>query len=266
MLQRSSMRMLLAIGLACLIGGAVTASGASTGAPPLELTFVGGHVPDPASPVGFSHTGTFTASGALCASGRMRTTETTGTTPADTTAVRLLTCDDGSGTATAVVFPIPSEHGGSGNWQLVSGTGAYEKLRGHGRFTSVATGGDPNNEFTIDFRSIWTGTADLDDTAPAVGIAAASAAKLRSTTGAYSVRLTLALHDDVDGNPVSYTLRVTAGGVELARRFGTARTTTVPMTLRVRPTARVKAVRLLLSAEDPVGNEATTGRSLRLPR
>jgi hypothetical protein len=261
MLQRSSMRMLLAIGLACLIGGAVTASGASTGAPPLELTFVGGHVPDPASPVGFSHTGTFTASGALCASGRMRTTETTGTTPADTTAVRLLTCDDGSGTATAVVFPVPSEHGGSGNWQLVSGTGAYEKLRGHGRFTSVATGGDPNNEFTIDFRSIWTGTADLDDTAPA-----ASAAKLRSTTGAYSVRLTLALHDDVDGNPVSYTLRVTAGGVELARRFGTARTTTVPMTLRVRPTARVKAVRLLLSAEDPVGNEATTGRSLRLPR
>ena len=264
--RRSMLTAALAVGLACLIGGAVTASAASTGAPPLELTFVGGHVPDPASPVGFSHTGTFTASGALCASGRMRTTETTGTTPADTTAVRLLTCDDGSGTATAVVFPVPSEHGGSGSWQLVSGTGAYEKLRGHGRFTSVATGGDPNNEFTIDFRSTWTGTADLDDAAPTVGVSGATATKLRRPTGAYSVKLALALKDDVEGNPVSYTLRVTAGRVELARKFGTAATTTLPLSLRIRPSARVKAVRLLLSAEDPVGNEATLSRSLRLRR
>jgi hypothetical protein len=102
--------------------------------------------------------------------------------------------------------------------------------------------------------------------APSIAIPTATATKLRRPSGAYALKLVVALRDDVEGNPVSYTLRVTAGGVELARKFGTATSTTLPLHLRVRPSARVKAVRLLLSAADPVGNEATFSRSLRLPR
>jgi hypothetical protein len=267
MLHRSSMRVgVLAVGLAGLICGAVTASTASATTPPFELTFVGWHEPDPASPAGFTHVGTFAASGAFCASGRIKTLSVTDSAPGNAQASRLLACEDGSGTATALVSPVQNEHGGIGNWRIVGGAGAYEKLRGHGTFTSVRTGGDPLNEFTLDFRSAWTGTADLDDAAPTVGVSTAAATKLRRPTGAYSVKLALALQDNIEGNPVSYTVRVTAAGVELARKFGTSETATLVLNLRIRPRARVKAVRLLLSAEDPVGNEATTSRSLRLPR
>ena len=266
MQRRSMWAGALAVALACPVGGAVTAGAASTAAPPFELTFVGWHEPDPASPAGFSHVGTFTASGGFCASGRVKTLSVTGYTPGNAQASRLLACEDGSGTATALVSPVQNEHGGIGTWRIVGGAGAYERLRGHGTFASVRTGGDPLDELTIDFRSAWTGTADLDDRAPTIGVSGAAAAKLRRPTGAYTVKLALGLRDDVEGNPVSYTLRVTAGGVELARKFGTAATTTLPLSLRIRPSARVKAVRLLLSAEDPVGNEATLSRSLRLPR
>jgi hypothetical protein len=84
--------------------------------------------------------------------------------------------------------------------------------------------------------------------------------------GAYSIKLALALRDDVAGNPVSYTLRVTTlSGTELARRFGTTADPTVPLTLRIyRP--RAKAVWLELDAEDPVGNAVSVSRALRLPR
>jgi hypothetical protein len=181
---------------------------------------------------------------------------------------RLLTCDDGSGTATALVVPLDSEHGGSGTWKIVSGTGRHEKLRGQGRFTSVRTSGDPLDHGTITFRSGWTGMADLDDVPPAIAFSSTSAAKLRRPDGAYSVKLALSLSDDAVGNAVSYTVRVTtSSGIELTRRFGTAGTRTVSMTMRVRPlSARTKTVRLVLSAEDPLGNEATISRSLRLPR
>jgi hypothetical protein len=241
--------------------GAAASFDARSSARPLELAFVGWHEPDPKSAAGFSHAGTFTASGALCSSGRMVTTEVT-----NARAIRLLSCDDGSGTVSAVVFSPQNEHGGSGSWQIVSGTGAYQKIRGHGSYTSVPTGGDPSNEVSITFRSSWSGIADLDDVAPEIGIARASAARLPGRARAYSVRLGLTLRDDVAGNPVSYTLRVTAGGLELSRRFGTATTPSVPLTLRITPRARVKVVQLHLAAEDPVGNGQFLSRSLRLPK
>lgn len=126
--------------------------------------------------------------------------------------------------------------------------------------------GDPDVSATIGFRSTWQGIVDADSVAPSIAIPTATATKLRRPSGAYALKLALALRDDVGGNPVSYTLRVTAGGVELARKFGTVESTALPLNLRIRPSGRIKAVRLLLSAEDPVGNEATTSRSLRLPR
>ena len=164
------------------------------------------------------------------------------------------------------MFSPQNEHGGSASWQIVGGTGAYQRIRGHGRYTSVRTGGDPSNEASITFRSTWSGVADLDDGAPEIGIAQARAVKLPGRARRYSLRVGLTLRDDVAANPVSYTLRVTAGALELARRFGTAATPNVPLTLRITPRARVKVVQLQLAAEDPVGNVRSLSRSLRLPK
>jgi hypothetical protein len=253
---------IVAIAASLALAGTAASSGARASARSLELTLIGWHEPDPNAGSGFSHVGTFTApGGVLCPSGRMTTTEVT-----MARAVELLTCDDGSGTASALVFSPQNEHGGSSSWQIVGGTGTYERIRGHGSYTSVPTGGDPSNEVTITFRSTWSGIADLDDEPPEIGIAQARAVKLPGRARAYSLRLGLTLRDDVAGNPVSYTLRVTAGGLELARRFGTASTPSVPLTLRITPRARVKVVRLQLAAEDPVGNGRSLSRSLRLPK
>jgi hypothetical protein len=253
---------IVAIMASLALAGAASSSGARSSARPLELVFVGWHEPDPKSPAGFSHAGTFAASGVFCSSGRTTTTEVT-----NARAIRLLTCDDGSGTASAVVFFPQNEHGGSGSWQIVGGTGLYQKLRGHGSYTSVATGGDPTNEVTITFRSTWSGIADLDDEAPEIGIARARAVKVPGRARVYSLKLGLTLRDDVAGNSVSYTLRVTAGGLEVVRRFGTATAPTVPLTLRITPrSTRVKVVQLHLAAEDPVGNGRSLSRSLRLPK
>jgi hypothetical protein len=41
---------------------------------------------------------------------------------------------------------------------------------------------------------------------------------------------------------------------------------TLPLTLRLHPSAHLKAVRLQLAAEDPVGNASSLSRTLRLPR
>ena len=92
-------------------------------------------------------------------------------------------------------------------------------------------------------------------------------AKLRRPAGAYSIKVALALRDDVEGNPVSYRLRVaTARGIELARRFGTATTGAVSMTLRIRPPDGARLVRLQLTGVDPVGNAVSVRRALSLPR
>ena len=90
--------------------------------------------------------------------------------------------------------------------------------------------------------------------------------KLRHAAGAYSIKIALTLHDDVEGNPVRYTLSASSGGLELARRAGTATTGELAMTLPVRPPAGAKTVRLLLTGEDPVGNAVTVIRAVKLPR
>ena len=84
--------------------------------------------------MGFWHVGKFTATGAFCSSGRATTLAVRGNTPADAEGTRLLTCADGSGSATALVVSIDSEHGGTGAWRIVSGTGEYsnEQTRGTG--------------------------------------------------------------------------------------------------------------------------------------
>lgn len=269
-----------ALGAVTATAGASQERGRSVAA--FELTFDGRHELDPEEtaawevPV-FDHVGSFTASGAFCSSGSMATT--TGYSES-WEATRVLTCADGSGSATAVVWTRSGEdgeHAGEGNWRLISGTGLYAKLRGQGTFVSSFTGGDWFDHGSITFRSRWAGVADLDDVPPTLEISGATATKLRRSKGAYSVEVALALGDDVEGNPVSYTLRAathpstrspgwTPEGFELTRESGTAEAGTVSMTLVVRPPARAKSIRLHLVASDPVGNERALSQALKLPR
>ena len=269
-----------AIGAIGATAGASQERGRAAG---FQLTFDGRHELDPeesadwGGPV-FDHVGSFTASGAFCSSGSATTT--TGYSEA-WEATRVLTCADGSGSATAVVWSrsgADGEHAGEGNWRLVAGTGLYAKLRGQGTFASSMTGGDWFDHGSIAFRSRWAGVADLDDAPPALAISSVTASKLRRPAGAYSVKVALALRDDVEGNPVSYTLRAathpstrtsgwTPEGFELARKSGTVDAGTVSMTLVVRPrNARTQSIRLHLVASDPVGNEGRLSQAVRLPR
>jgi hypothetical protein len=103
----------------------------------------------------------------------------------------------------------------------------------------------------------------------------ASATKLRRPAGAYSIRVVLSLRDDVEGNTVAYRLRVKEGP-EHARdrqlwwidtREGSTASGSVSMKLRVFPSSkRVRSVQLQLSGSDPVGNEVSLTRSVKLPR
>ena len=259
----------LALGVAGLVSaGAVVAVAARSAAPPFQLILDARHeeVPSDANyPLGLRHAGTFTSKAPFCESGSAVDVRL-GPADAPDTAIRLLTCADGSGTLTALVGSPQSEHQGTGMWSILGGAGRYAGLRGRGTYRSERVSGDPDVSATIAFRSTWQGILDADSVAPSIAIPTATATKLRRPSGAYALKLVVALRDDVGGNPVSYTLRVTAAGVELARKFGTAETSTLALNVRIRPSARIKTVRLLLSAEDPVGNEATRSRSLRLPR
>ena len=169
--------------------GAIGAAGGPAAPSSFELVFEGRHEVAADSPLGFWHAGKFTATGAFCSSGRATTLRVRGNTPADAEGTRLLTCADGSGSATALVISIDSEHGGTGTWRIVSGTGEYSKLRGRGTFRSTLTGGDLSDHGSITFRSSWTGVADRDDSPPSVAVSRASAAKLRGRPGSYVVTI-----------------------------------------------------------------------------
>ena len=116
------------------------------------------------------------------------------------------------------------------------------------------------------WRSALEGQVERDAVAPKITIASAQATKLSRPAGAYALRLRVALRDDVTDNRVSYILRASAGRVELARRVGTATTDVVSLTLRIRPPAGARTVRLQLTGEDPVGNAVSISRALMLPR
>ena len=255
----------LAVSFIGLTGvGAIAAVAGSAAPGSFQLVFDGGHKPDPDSPVGFRHVGPFTAAGAFCSSGSTATLGVTGTTPADAEATRLLTCQDGSGSATALVVSVDMEHGGSGAWRIISGTGQYAKLRGQGRFASVRTGGDPLDHGSITFRSTWTGVADLDDEGPALDISSASAAKLRRPKGSYLVRIAFSAQD-IPGNAVRYLITVGGGKFILASKVGATTSGTASTALRVRPAKTVRKLRLEITASDPLGNDSKVFRSVKLP-
>jgi hypothetical protein len=183
---------------------------------------------------------------------------------------RRYTCADGSGSLTLWSSRLDAEYttGSSGEWAIVDGAGLYEGLRGKGTYAGELLGGSSMDvSKPIVFRTVLRGVASADRTPPSISITSARATKVRRDPGSYLVRVALVLRDDVEGNPVAYSLKATEGPWYLDSTSGTTASGSVSTTLRVLTSStRVRSVNLHLLASDPVGNEGLIVRSLRLPR
>lgn len=255
---------LVGIGLAGVVAvSGTTALGARSVASPFELVVQG-------RAVDVILDGTFTSSAPFCESG------TATYAPHAGEYRELYTCSDGSGSLTFGFMPP----GDSGGWTIVEGSGRYASLRGKGNYSveNLGLGDGATWEFRATLQGLvdwgvepeWVAPTIADTVAPSVAFTSASVTKLRRPAGAYSIKVALALSDDVEGNTVAYMLRVTQSRahrlVVLASKEGTTASGSVSMMLRVVPGKRVRSVQLLLTASDPVGNEVSTTRSLKLPR
>jgi len=242
----------LAIAAIALFG----AGGAGADVPAsFQLVFDGKHN------AAFLHEGTFTASGSWCPSGSAADVSVDGATD---TAVRQFNCP-GGGTFTATVTPLPAEHGGTGTWQIVSGSGPLAELRGKGTFTSTRLSGSSDNPATITFRSTWQGAAAFDVVPPAVGVTKWSARKLKRPAGAYDVRLVLSL-TDTDG-PVSFVLQVVDPRKPLnsfVYKLGKTATGTATSAFRIKVPKKTRIVEIKIDASDAVGNESALAQKIRL--
>jgi hypothetical protein len=242
---------LLTVAALALLG--VGGAGA-TGPSPFHLVFEGRHNSQ------LLHEGTFTTSSPWCPSGSAADVSIDEST---LTAVRLFSCAAGAD-FTAKVSPLSAEHGGNGSWQIVAGSGPLADLRGKGTFSSVRTGGDPNDPATITFRSTWDGVADFDVAPPVIGLMSWRARKLHPS-GTYKVRLALSL-TDAGGGRVVYDLEVVdpkRPANLIAYKTGTANGSVI-RTFRIKVAKRRRAVRLEVDASDAVGNESALVRTVRL--
>jgi hypothetical protein len=250
-------RALLGAAVIVLAATAVPAAARTHAATEFQLVFDGKHTPS------LLHEGPFTTSSSLCPSGYA---VDTGVDSATESALREFTCSGSAGTFVARLGRLPAEHGGSGTWQILQGSGPLAALRGKGTWTSVRLSGTATDPASITFRSTWKGVADLDASPPTVAVSKRTVQKLKRPTGAYRLRLVLALQDD-GGGAVTYTLAVVDPRRPfdwLATRSGTTRSGIASFLLRVRPTKRTKALQLKVDAGDPVGNTTAFAASLRL--
>jgi hypothetical protein len=262
---------LVGIGLAGVVAvSAASALAARSATSAFELTLEGREVweVDGDALLSDDHRGTFTSRAPFCATG----TIDFGANPQG----RRFVCDDGTGSLTVSIAqpydPAPYLASWNTTWRILEGSGSYADLRGKGSLRGDLLDDEISDRGGwLTWRSTIEGVVDRDAVAPTLAIASAQAAKLRRPAGAYALRLGIALRDNLADNPVSYTLRVytrrvSAGGHLLAERLGTAGTDPVSMTLRIRPPAGARAVRLVLSGSDPIGNQVSITRSLKLPR
>jgi hypothetical protein len=246
-----------------------TALAAPTEASPFELTIeYGGEDPwwEFPSP---QHEGTFAARAPFCRSG---TVVELGTL--DPWGVKYrFTCHDGSGSVVVssadVLFPWLDPlwlEPWTTTWRIVEGTGRYVDLRGKGSLRSEILVADPDGRFTL--RSTLQGIAAEDAVAPTIGFSSVEVTKLRRPGGAYSLKLEIALRDNLEGNPVSYTLRVTpaTSARELASSFGTTQAGAVSVTMRTPRVYGLRAMLLRLTASDEVGNESSVSQVVKLSR
>lgn len=247
----------LSAAAAATVAIAVPTAVSRTNASEFGLVFDGKHAPS------LLHEGPFTTTALFCPSGYAVDTSVD---PATESALREFTCSGAKGTFTARVGRLPAEHGGSGTWQIVEGSGPLVDLRGKGTWTSVRLGGNPLDPSTITFRSTWTGTADLDATPPTVAVTKRSVQKLRRPKGVYRLRIVVSLTDK-GGNAVAYNLAVIDPRRPfdwLATKSGATSSGTASFSLRVRPTKRARILQLKVDASDPVGNTTAFATTLRL--
>jgi hypothetical protein len=235
------------------------------------LVFNGAHEDVPISdnyPLGLKHVGTFTSSAPFCDAGSGADMVLDGPDK-NNHASRLFTCADGSGSVTLWVDTVGREHDASsvGAWHILAGTGRYADLRGMGTFRGEFVSGDPVCcAASVVFRSTMKGVADNDTVAATVVVSSAKATKLRRPVGAYSVRLALSIHDNVEGNQVAYSVTATSGGAILANRVGSTASGSASVTLQVHPRSTARTVALGIRTTDPVGNEGSISRTVKLPR
>jgi hypothetical protein len=250
MVRRTAVAITAVVSALALGGGAVQAPAASSGSETLVLNGI--------HPQGKPfHEGTFTATGVVCTAG---TFQGTAYSPSrNGTGFRTFTCDDGSGTFDAVATGVDGEHasGTTGGWRVVRGTGAYVHVRGLGTWSNVSTGLDPPT-----FVSTWRGELEEDDVAPTLRIIGAAARRSRGSSVVVSFRLSA--RDAVAGDRVIYSVTVSAGTKQLARRAGSGGSATLALHVTPPRTTRVLAVHA--SATDRVGNTRTRSAIVALPR
>ena len=247
--QRSRAVLILVVGVLGLAGmGAGVSLARTSAASQFQLTLEGRHVSVPQSPdfpFAFMHEGTFTSREPFCAAG---------------------TFDDGSGTVDVWISPQVTEHDPPAvtSWRISGGAGSYTNLRGAGSARGELLTGTVGDPLSQTWRGAFTGSVAADAVAPTIAFTSAKVIKLRPAR-TYSIRLVVAIRDD--GNPVGYTMVVKGNGVELARKVGSTASGAVTLTVRVRtPNARLRTLRVQVTATDPIGNERSLARSLTLPR
>jgi hypothetical protein len=241
-------------GIVVIVGLALAvASGAGAQAPPpFQLIFDGKHA-------GLMHEGTFTTSSAWCPSGSAADVSVE-----DETAIRRFSCA-GGGEFQARVSPLPGEHGGSGTWQIVEGSGPLADLRGKGTFISTRLTGSQNDPPSITFRSVWDGIADFDTSPPTVAVTSAKASRLKPRL-TYDVRLGLSLTDN-GSDVVSYVLQIAdvrKPSKALVYKLGRTTSAAVQSRFRIKVAKTTHALRIRIDATDAVGNAATLTRTMRL--
>jgi hypothetical protein len=238
---------------------AVRATAAPT---PFLLTFEGAHFLDSTLPHGLRHDGRFTASAPFCSAGRAYDARHDDGAEGSLAVYRMHTCDDGSGSFTAFMPAVRGEHGGSGAWRIVEGTGRYATLRGQGTYTGTLTSGDPNRFETISYRTDWRGVVDFDADPPTIESFAATVRKLRQRVPAYTLRIGLTARDA--SLPISYAVDLRAGRTLLDLKRASTASGRATITVRIRPPRAARSVRILLTASDVLGNETSTSRAFRL--
>jgi hypothetical protein len=270
---------LVALGLAGVVAvSAATALAAGSAASPFELVFQGRYEWDAeVDPYGLPPeagavlVGTFTSGAPFCESG------TAADLPDSREPVWRYTCGDGSGTlALGMTNPAAANGGtGRGEWTIVEGSGRYAGLHGKGTYSGEMLEVDPEYGASQRFRTTSQGFVAADAVAPSLAFTSASAKKLRRPAGAYSIHVAFSLRDDVEANTVAYRLRVKEGP-EHARdrrlwvidnKEGSTASGSVSMKFRVYPSSkRVRSIELRLTGSDPVGNEVSLAKWVKLPR
>ena len=234
---------------------------ASAAPPTFSLTFDGAHVADASLPAGIRHDGRFTASAPFCSAGRAYDVRQVDD-GASLAVWRLHMCDDGSGSFTAYMpADVRGEHGGTGAWQIVEGTGRYTTLRGRGTYTGTLLSGDPVNFSTIVYRTQWHGLVDFDADPPAIQSFTATAKKLPLARRTYSLRIAVTAQDP--SAPILFLVDVKAGRSPLTTKISKAAEKAL-MVLRVSPPSSARSVRIALATTDALGNTSTSTRSVKL--